>query len=292
MYRQREIAQGIIVALAGAFVAGTAWLLAEFFTRKRRMALPSILLLVAFVGGVFALCIGPSIALIEAGDASDRLGAILFSVSGIIAAIAGWLHWRRFKVPIAVAAGAGALAITAIGLLLAAIGPDNLDNPENLVLGLVFIAGLSIFAFAMRWDISDRTRQTRRADVAFWLHLLAAPMIAHPVFYALGVTEGSDITIGAAIGVLAVYVAMGLVALAIDRRALLVSALIYVLVALAGLFSRFGAVELNVALTALVIGSALLTLSAFWSPIRARFVAILPDNLQVRLPVTAALPSG
>jgi hypothetical protein len=37
---------------AGVAVAGTAWLLAEFFTRKRRMALPSILLLLAFVGGV------------------------------------------------------------------------------------------------------------------------------------------------------------------------------------------------------------------------------------------------
>ena len=37
----------------GLFVAATAWGLAEFFTRKRRMALPSIILLLAFVGGVF-----------------------------------------------------------------------------------------------------------------------------------------------------------------------------------------------------------------------------------------------
>src|SRR3954467_15688529 len=35
-------------------VAGAAWGLAEFFTRKRRMALPSILMLLAFVGGVGA----------------------------------------------------------------------------------------------------------------------------------------------------------------------------------------------------------------------------------------------
>lgn len=32
-----------------------AWLLAEFFTRKRRMALPSIVLLLAFVGGVLSI---------------------------------------------------------------------------------------------------------------------------------------------------------------------------------------------------------------------------------------------
>ena len=61
-------------------------------------------------------------------------------------------------------------------------------------------------------------------------------------------------------GALAVYITMGLIALTIDRRALLVSALAYVLVTLTWLFDRFGAVELNVALTALVIGSALLTL--------------------------------
>ena len=36
---------------AGLFVAATAWGLAEFFTRKRRMALPSIILLLAFAAG-------------------------------------------------------------------------------------------------------------------------------------------------------------------------------------------------------------------------------------------------
>ena len=39
--------------LAGFTVAGTSWGLAEYFTRTRRMALPSILLLLAFAGGIF-----------------------------------------------------------------------------------------------------------------------------------------------------------------------------------------------------------------------------------------------
>ena len=33
-------------------------------------------------------------------------------------------------------------------------------------------------------------RITRRSDVAFWLHLLAAPMIAHPIFSLLGLNSG------------------------------------------------------------------------------------------------------
>ena len=78
----------------------------------------------------------------------------------------------------------------------------------------------------------------------------------------------------------------GITALAIDRRALLVSALAYVLFALNELFRQFGAVELNVALTALVIGSALLLLSAFWHQARAMVVKPLPDSLQARLPLT------
>src|SRR3546814_15233594 len=82
----------------------------------------------------------------------------------------------------------------------------------------------SVITLAMWWDRSDRVRQTRRSDVAFWIHLLAAPMIAHPIFHLLGVTDGGNIGSGAAVLVIGVYILFGLIALAIDRRALLVSA--------------------------------------------------------------------
>lgn len=278
-----DMSDAVQICLAGALVALTAWALAEFFTRKRRMALPSIILLLAFVGGIFAAVTGLAV-LIGLYGADERIVAVLIAGAGLIAAAAAWLHWRRFQVPITVAAGAGAATITIIALIVAAIGPDTFDDNGDIAFALIFIAGLAIFAFAMHWDMSDRERRTRRSDVAFWLHLLAAPMIAHPLFYAMGVTDGRDIGAGAAVGVLAVYIAMGLIALTIDRRALLVSALAYVLVTLTWLFDRFGAVELNVAMTALVIGSALLTLSAFWSPIRTVIIGKLPVGLQARLP--------
>lgn len=280
---------------SGVLIAGAAWAMAEYFTRKRRMALPSIVLLLAFVGGVFAGLLG-FVLLYFGGDNFDAqpvTAGLFISLTGLLTAGAAYLHWKRFMVPITVAAGAGALSLTVIALIITAIGPATIDEPQTVFIPLIFVAGLAVFAFAMRWDASDRTRQTRRSDVAFWLHLLAAPMIAHPLFTWVGVTDGSNIGIGAVLGVLAVYIAMGLVALAIDRRALLVSALAYVLVALTVLFDRFGAVELNVALTALVIGSALLTLSAFWTPIRRAVVEQLPANIQGRLPIAAAaLPSG
>ncbi|MBK62224.1 MAG: hypothetical protein CL575_04660 [Altererythrobacter sp.] len=272
---------GLQMILGGVLVSATSWLLAEFFTRRKHMALPSILLLLAFVGAVFAAIIG--VGNVLGVMASDTSSAVLISASGLITAGAAWLHWRRFMVPITVAAGTGALAVTAIAIIAAVLGEPG----ETVILSLVLVSGLAIFALAMRWDMTDRDRTTRRSDVAFWLHLLAAPMIAHPLFYSLGVTQGDNIGAGAALAVLAIYIVFGIVALSVDRRALLVSALAYVLIALTYLFREFGAVELNFALTALVIGSALLTLSALWTPIRRAVVNGLPDNLQARLPATA-----
>ena len=108
-------------------------------------------------------------------------------------------------------------------------------------------------------------------------------MIVHPVFTLLGLNDG-DATIGEGLVVIALYVVIALAALAIDRRALLVSALAYVLFALSEIFEQFGAVELNVALTALVIGSSLLLLSAFWHQSRRMVVGKLPGGLRGHLP--------
>jgi hypothetical protein len=266
-------------------VAGVAWPLATFFTARRRMALPSILLLLAFVGGVFAtFAIGIAEA-IGADTLNDNnlLGGIVIAASAAISAAAAWLHWRTFHVPITIAAGAASVAALAVGLLVAALG-QNIEQSTDLILGFILLLGIGVFLFAMWWDGSDRARLTRRSDVAFWLHLLAAPMIAHPVFTLLGLTSG-HVTVAEGLAVIALYVVFGITALAVDRRALLVSALAYVLFALDQLFSQFGAVELNVALTALVIGSVLLLLSAFWHQARAAIVKPLPESLRERLPL-------
>lgn len=273
--------------VAPLFVAATAWGLASFFTAKRRMALPSILLLLAFVAATFAatgfasvLAIGPGRF---EGSSNNVLGAVVAAFSAAVAAGAAWIHWRTFRVPITIAAGAGAVAAIVVALIVAAVGPDTAAI-KNIVLGSTLVLGIGMFLFAMWWDGSDRERITRRSDVAFWLHLLAAPMIVHPVFTLLGLNDGNA-TVAEGLIVIALYIAMGVTALAIDRRALLVSALAYVLWAMSDLFKRFGAVELNVALTALVIGSALLLLSAFWHQARAAVVRPLPDGLKQRLPV-------
>jgi hypothetical protein len=271
--------------LAPLAVAAAAWPLATFFTAKRRMALPSILLLLAFVGGVFATALFAFVVGLGSSNFNNnpQLGGVGAAISAAIAGGAAWLHWRRFNVPITIAAGAGSVAGIAVGLLVAALG-QNAEQAKDLILGFVLLLGVGMFLFAMWWDASDRARLTRRSDVAFWIHLLAAPMIVHPIFTLLGLTSG-HIDVTEALAAIALYIALGLTALAVDRRALLVSALAYVLFAMQQLFRQFGAVELNVALTALVIGSALLMLSAFWHQARAAIVRPLPEPIQERLPL-------
>ncbi|MDQ3246162.1 MAG: hypothetical protein M3Q52_04580 [Pseudomonadota bacterium] len=276
--------QGGPSPLAPLAVAAVSWGLATYFTARRRMALPSILLLLSFAGAVFAaagfsalLAIGPS----QIED-NEQLVGLVAAIAGALAAAAAWLHWRAFRVPITVAVGTAAAAVIAVSLLVSAIGTE--DNVRDIVLGFVLLLGIGAFLFAMWWDSSDRARMTRRTDVAFWLHLLAAPMIVHPIFTLLGLNDGNA-TIGEGLVVVGLYIVLGITALAVDRRALLVSALAYVLFALSELFQRFGAVELNVALTALLIGSALLLLSAFWNQARSTVVRPLPDRLRQRLPL-------
>lgn len=244
----------------------TAWALAEFFTRKRRMALQSIVLLLVFVGGIF-----DAILTLLPNTITTAM------VASASAAVAAWLHWLRFQVPITVAVGVAAVVGATVALIFAGV-PET----KNWTSVILLIAGIVVFALAMRWDAADTRRRTRKSDVAFWLHLLAAPLLVHPVFAALGVFSG-ETHFGQAIAVIALYVGMALISLLIDRRALMVSALIYVLYTFSALLKQYGLVSLSFAITALAIGSALLLLSAFWHPSRAFVLRLFPPAVREKL---------
>jgi branched-subunit amino acid transport protein AzlD len=233
--------------------AVAAWLLAEFFVRKRRMALPAIVLLLLFVGGLFTL-----------GFAVNIYTACALCIVGAT------LHWWRFRVPITIAAGVCAvLALVAFAIL------RLIPGAQAHLLTIFLLAGVAAFALALWWDAGDTLRQTRRSDVAFWLHLLAAPLLVHPIFTSLKVSgdQASLQQIGA---VVILYIGIAIVSLAIDRRALMVSALAYVLYAFSALLKQYGMVSLNFAITAGTIGAALLLLSAYWQPSRAFVLGFLP----------------
>ncbi len=277
--------------LAYAGIAACAWLLAEFFTLKRRMALPSIVLLVAFVGAVFVLAaqifaaVLPSASPVAQGRSILGIIPLQYLPLGLAALVTAGLaamHYVRFRVPITVAAGVGALCVLAISAVVG-LAPGIGETAINAVL---FLCGIAVFALAMRFDTSDPQRLTRRTDIAFWLHLLAAPLIVHPLIR--GLLHGLDdrLTTGAAVGILWVFVALGFLAVIIDRRAVLVSGLVYAGFALSALIRAAGFTGSTylVPVVVLALGAFILVLSAGWHPLRRAILRRLPRPLATRLP--------
>ena len=267
------------LAISAAGIAAAAWGLAEFFTRVRRLALPSIVLLVIFVGSVFIAVL----ALFDVGALTslwrDDTAPGPLLVAGIAAAGAALLHWMRFHVPITVAAGAAAVAAMLLAVCRIVAPGLMADHPIPIFL----LVGLGIFALAMWFDSSDLRRQTRRTDIAFWLHLLAAPMIVHPILMTM-VKSAPSAT--AAVQVMAIFLVLAVVALVVDRRAILVSSLAYLAYAAATLIQAAGAQSSSFAISTLAVGAVVLMLSAAWRPLRRAFMGLLPDTLRQRLPAS------
>jgi hypothetical protein len=273
------------VLVSGLGIAVAAWGLAEVFTKRKRMALPSIVLLVVFVMS----CAGVSHRLSTPTSnpylffGYDKLPGLSFGLTAVAASV---LHWLRFRVPITIAAFAAGLALVAVA------GIETLKSGfvfENLSLVLIPI-GVAIFATAMKFDMSDRNRTTQRTDIAFWLHLLAAPLIVHSVVHPL-LTE-SVLSTGAAIAILSLFAVLSFVALAIDRRALLVSSLLYLGYASSQILTWSGVASENLGLSVLIVGGTVLTLSVAWQPMRRLVVQVLPSTIRNLVPPAAKPTQG
>lgn len=260
---------------SGIVVAALAWALAEFFTRRRRMALPSIVLLAIFVASGFAAT-AVAFGATTLDPAEQPLPLAAASIATVLLTA---LHYRRFAVPITIAAGTAASIGACLALGFSAAPEAALANRD----GLLFLAGLATFALAMRFDLADPMRLTRRTDIAFWLHLLAAPLIVHPILARLAIGSGSVSSTAAEL-VLAVVLVLALIAVVIDRRAILVSGLVYAGVAFGALVREAGLTQVALPLSLLALGSFILLLSAGWQPLRGAILRNLPPRIAARLP--------
>jgi hypothetical protein len=276
-----------------AIIALLSWIVAEFFTRRRRMALPSIVLLTLFATTVFA-CVFHLVAHPQPGSYGPwwlhAWGTRLWFIenaqtilpAALVTAVLVGVHYWRFRVPITVAAGAAAVVAAVIAALDWAM-PDTSWTIHN---GLMLVCGLCVFTLAMGFDMSDPQRRTRRTDIAFWLHLLAAPLIVHPLITALlqGYALETRLTTTSALAILAIFLGLGVISVIIDRRALLVSGLIYAGLAFGTLIGQTALADKTIPATVLALGIFILLLSAGWRPLRTLILRILPGALARRLP--------
>ena len=156
------------------------------------------------------------------------------------------------------------------------------------VYALALAAGLGLFALAMRFDASDTERATRRSDCGFWLHLSAAPFIVYPL---ITLTTGGLQKEGAgnALTVLAVTALFALVALIVDRRALLVSSLLSIGVAI-GYLIKTAAIPADSAFTVTLgtLGVLVVVMGLGWHRLRNAVLAPFASNpfLKCLPPVT------
>jgi hypothetical protein len=156
---------------------------------------------------------------------------------------------------------------------------------------MLLVCGLAVFAAAMAFDVSDRERTTRRADCAFWLHLLAAPLIVHSLVWLLAgnAANAFQAMTGQLAGtIIAIIAALAIVAVVIDRRALIVSALTYLGIVIAYALKAASAASIDQQhtffATLLALGAMVLIIGVGWLPLRRALMTFVPSRLALRLP--------
>ncbi|MCG7628272.1 hypothetical protein MHM88_10685 [Epibacterium sp. MM17-32] len=264
--------QATTAALIGAAVL---WGLSEYFIRRRRMVAPAIALSVMFAGnaatGFIAQYAQPF--MIAQQDYSSLPMALTLSTLALFA------FWGRFRVPFAMALIA--LGLFAVALIVAADQsgvPTELGDLFRLSANgpfawITLAVGLLVFAVAMAFDLSDPHRVTRRSAQGFWLHVVAAPALVNTI--ALSLLEGDQ---GLLLAIVLAFFA--LVAIVIDRRSFLITAIGYIVALSTTVFDSEGT-----GISILALGVVLVILGAFWARIRAALLSLLSGVLPLhRLP--------
>jgi hypothetical protein len=277
-------------SIGSLIAAALIWTLAELLVGRMRLVLPGILLAVFFVMFVYRAELWPGQTAFL-GTPTGGIDALLFGAFGdvspiatvaksLIATLAALMFYVRFRLPFALLLIAAGLVLT----IIAAVGPSLTPSLSSM---LLLVCGLGVFAAAMSFDLSDPERMTRRADCAFWLHLLAAPLIVHSLVSTVAPTIVSMNAMSATM-IIAIIALLAVVAVLIDRRALFVSALSYLGVVIAYAIRTAGAAntdsEFLFFATLLVLGAVVLTLGVGWSSLRRPLLLLVPAGLARRLP--------
>ncbi len=285
----------VVVALApflGIFLPLAYWRGAIYFTEHRRMMLTSFILFAGFALSAAMGALAIALFILGKSPLKASMADLANSWAVMVATIttgACWIYWRRFELPVAYAAFAVALINIGVDLV-------RLIFPELSSLGVDLVgatAGPILFAWAMRWDISDVRRETIRSDVAFWLHVCAGfSIVKSAMTLLLGTAHDStgwwrmfshpaSPTAADAAAVLGLFAIFAVVALIVDRRSLLSSGMFYAVPALGALI---GGGALMFAPALLVTGICLIVLAVQWLPLRERLLRLLPANISAQLP--------
>jgi hypothetical protein len=277
--------------LLPALVAGLCWLFALYFTRRRRMALPSIVLATGYAFGAAGL-VGYVLAMAFGETEPPRLVFLIFALA-MLAALGA--YFRAFRVPF-VAFLAGLAAAGVVFFLVDLVLPfGEMPTTAEALFDLrhgsglpvaTLIFGLAALAAGLWCDMKDPLRLGRWSATGFWCHILAAPALVNTVALTAYNAGGLAGHLMLALALAAVAV----LALAIDRRSFLTAGLVWLGVLIAWAL-RDGDGSLSIPLLLLVLGAFVTAAGTWWADLRSALMRALPDFPgKHRLPPYARTP--
>jgi hypothetical protein len=225
-------------------------LIAEWLVRVRRLALPGMAILLSILFLMYK-------AIPFDGDNT------LFYVFGVLA-LTSLAFYLRYKMPFSLLP----LAASVVTMIIVQLDISVLDYP------IIFSGlGLIVFAVALWFDTQDTQRQSHLSDSAFWLHLLASPLIVHGMMVTILLSQQAWVEMLSKELLMIVFFAVFfLLALFLDRRAMLISTQIYVIYSLTQLFkNNLTGTQDVIIYVLLALGLFVLYFGAYWYKSR-RFI--------------------
>jgi len=265
-----------ILILIPAIIAAVAWWMAGYFTLKRRMNLPSMVLVGAYSGGIYVS------ALTAFGQLDLGLRGVAIAAS-VAAASAAALWFRRFRLPFSMFVFGG-FAFLAVQALFTRYNPggrfDNLEVwadsfvPRANLTAASLVFGVAAFLGAMWFDLKDPHRIGRHSATAFWLHLLAGAALVNSVAGNIWGAGGSAAILPTTLALLV----FALVALIIDRRSMLTAGIAYIGAVIYWAVTGGGyAGAMEWAKILIILGGFFTVLGTWWVQLRAGLMRALPD---------------
>jgi len=300
------ISIGVLTGVSGLWGFGGAYgaiviilILSELLVRRQRLALPAVILTLLLVTAVISVLNQHLMVETPKGGLWDfyfdysALTAFLYIVP--FPFVLGF-YYRRYGVPLALAGAVltgGTTIMASILLIMSVImrQPHFFEhNPKILVL-MIFCTAVAIFLRAVRMDFRDPLRLTRRSDVAFWLHLISAPILLNATLALVFMNEISvfwkygDIDVFQSVIVIVIVASFMKIGLLLDRRAFVTTGLGSFAFALWTLFERSELSATNIYFSVLiVIGALVLALGVGWPHIRRFMFRFIPVFISQKLP--------
>ncbi|MBX5228222.1 hypothetical protein HJC06_17695 [Rhizobium sp. NLR9b] len=286
---------GVIVAVAGLWGLAPLYavpvaiiVLSEILVRRQRLALPAVSLTIALFCWTFLM-----MSRVFTPWTSE-IGADLTQFVAGFPILLG-VYYVRYRVPLSLALTIISTLALVLTLLLRLVqglsgNPAFFVDHLGVLAAVAFVCALGLFATALYFDLGDRLRRTTRSDIAFWLHLGAAPALLYSAVSLLSFGESGRIFDLANMSartpvVVATVAALMLIGLVIDRRAFVTSGLLSLGFAIFSVVRKGNAtVDTYIFTTLIVVGAIVLIIGTGWMPLRRLVLRALPPAIANRLP--------